>query len=109
MCQQHGGQIGILACNHVRTAVEKAHAPLEFRKVRQDFFGEDMFRGTTNMRYLSQLLCLECIHAFGIDPEKVFPFIEDEKEAQKKFPYVAPMCPLCLAEYQKAHPATLSK
>jgi hypothetical protein len=62
----------------------------------------DLF-GDSDM-LLAYLLCIECIHSFGIDPEKVQPSIEDEKEFEKKIPYMAPVCVECLADYKKEHP-----
>jgi hypothetical protein len=89
-------QGGMLACVHVEEAVwTKKRAPVNYQKVVQDVLGD----GTA---LLGSLVCSQCIRAFGIDPAKVLPFDENDQEFEV-FPYVAPICARCLAEYQETH------
>jgi hypothetical protein len=97
ICNKHGRQNGALACRHVEEAVwTKTRGPVEFRKVTQNYMGDDT-------KLLASLLCSECIHAFGIDPEKILPLLDKDDEHFRSFPDIAPICAQCLAEYQKVH------
>jgi hypothetical protein len=95
-CEKHGMRGVVLTCRHVKEAVyTKPHVPVEYKRVVQDFLGD-------GKATLSSLVCSQCIQAFNIDPEKLVPVDEHDLE-HKKFPYTAPICAQCLAEYEEVH------
>jgi hypothetical protein len=89
-CNRHGDQTGPLTCDHIGAAVRSSFDPVE----PPVDFSVDLIDDRSVL--LDVLLCEPCAQRV---PASRLAVIGGRRFEQADFPYVAPICGLCLKEW----------